>query len=29
VDAQTARSRLAAAGGVIRQAVGESVDVVG
>ena len=29
VDAQTARSRLAAAGGVIRQAVGESADVVG
>src|SRR6266498_5252590 len=29
VDAQTARVRLAAAGGVIRQAVGESADVVG
>jgi N-acetylmuramic acid 6-phosphate etherase len=29
VDAETARSRLVAAGGVIRQAVGESADVVG
>ena len=29
VDAETARSRLGAAGGVIRQAVGESADVVG
>jgi N-acetylmuramic acid 6-phosphate etherase len=29
VDAETARSRLDAAGGVIRQAVGESADVVG
>jgi N-acetylmuramic acid 6-phosphate etherase len=29
VDAETARTRLDAAGGVIRQAVGESADVVG